>query len=84
MNNGTNTGDVIIPVGILLGDSNGDGTVNSGDAIQARNRSGQPTSGTNFRSDSNIDGTVNSGDAIIVRNQSGTTAGTTGASFRSE
>jgi hypothetical protein len=72
-NNGTTVGDVAIPVGILLGDTNGDGSVNSGDAQQTRNRSGQLVNGTIFRSDVNLDGTVNSGDAIIVRGRSGTT-----------
>ena len=46
--------------------------VNSGDAIQTRNRSGQLTDANNFRSDVNTDGTVNSGDSFIVRSKSGT------------
>ena len=41
--------------------------VNSGDSLQTRNRSGQVTDATNFRSDVNVDGTVNSGDSFIVR-----------------
>jgi len=60
-------------MGVLLGDSNGDGTVNSGDAQQTRTRSGQLTDATNFRSDYNLDGTINSGDAFIVRARSGQT-----------
>ena len=54
------------------GDTNGDGVVNTGDALQTRNRSGQTTDATNFRSDVNVDGLVNSGDSIIVRSRSGT------------
>ncbi|MEP6699201.1 MAG: dockerin type I domain-containing protein [Verrucomicrobiota bacterium] len=61
-----------INAGFLQGDSNGDGTVNSGDALQTRNRSGQTTDATNFRSDVNIDGSINSGDVFIVRSRSGT------------
>ena len=57
---------------LLLGDSNGDGNVNSGDAQQTRNRSGQNASAANFRSDANTDGTINGGDAIVVRARSGT------------
>ncbi len=72
VNNGTNTSDVGLQVGLLTGDTNGDGLVNSGDALQTRNRSGQNTDGTNFRSDVNTDGFVNSGDALIVRSRSGT------------
>ena len=38
-----------------------------GDALQTRNRSGQATDETNFRSDVNADGFVNSGDTTVVR-----------------
>ena len=72
VNDGTNTGDVGVRMGVLVGDTNTDGFVNSGDALQTRNRSGQVTDATNFRSDVNVDGTVNSGDALIVRSRSGT------------
>jgi hypothetical protein len=65
------TANVTVPVGFLLGDTNRDRTVNSGDAQQTRNRSGQLTDGTNFPSDVNTDGAVNSGDAFIVRGNSG-------------
>ena len=56
---------------VLVGDTNGDGTVNSGDSQQTRTRSGQLTDANNFRSDVNLDGTVNSGDATIVRQKAG-------------
>ena len=62
---------VAATMGVLLGDSNGDRTVNSGDAQQTRTRSGQATDASNFRSDYNLDGIVNSGDAAIVRARSG-------------
>ena len=73
VNNGATVGDLAIPVGILLGDSNGDGSVNSGDAQQTRTRSGNLVSAAIARSDVNLDGTVNSGDSAIVRGRSGTT-----------
>lgn len=60
-----------VTIRFLLGDTNGDGTVNAGDALQTRTRSGQDTSITNFRSDVNSDGTVNTGDAFVVRSRSG-------------
>ena len=63
--------DTSVSVGFLLGDTNGDRAVNSGDAQQTRNRSGQATDATNFRSDVNLDGGINSGDAFIVRSLSG-------------
>jgi hypothetical protein len=68
---GYHSSTIPVTVGLLLGDSNSDGMVNSGDAQQTRNRSGQTTDATNFRSDYNLDGTVNSGDANIVRSRSG-------------
>ena len=55
---------------VLLGDTNGDGVVNAGDALETRNRSGQITNATNFYSDVTIDGVINSGDATIVRSRS--------------
>lgn len=71
VNDSVATGDVTIPTAFLLGDVSGDGFVNSGDALITRNRSGQATNATNFRSDYNIDGSVNAADATIVRGQSG-------------
>ena len=65
------TTDIVIPMGMLVGDTNGDGVVNSDDSLQTRNRSGQVTDGTNFRSDVNADGSINGGDTISVRAQSG-------------
>ena len=72
LSDGTNTGYLFVPIGVLLGDTNGDRFVNSGDALQTRNRSGQATDATNFRSDVNVDGFVNSGDTTVVRSGSGT------------
>ena len=72
VSDGTNRGDLDVQMGVLVGDTNGDGFVNSGDSQQTRNRSGQTTDGTNFRSDVNDDGTVNSGDTVAVRSRSGT------------
>ncbi len=72
VNDGTVTGPATVVFDTLLGDSNGDGAVNAGDATETRNRSGQLADNLNFRSDVNTDGTVNGGDAVIVRNNSGT------------
>ena len=64
--------NVTVPMGVLVGDTNGDGFVNAGDAVQTRSGSGQATNATNFRSDVNADGSVNSGDTTVVRARSGT------------
>ena len=71
VSSGANVGTVTIPMGILLGDTNGDRAVNSGDAVQTRARAGQLTDATNFRSDVNETGNINSGDTTIVRANSG-------------
>ena len=72
VSDGTTTETIPIPMGMLIGDTNGDGVVNAGDTTQTRSRSGQTTDATNFRSDVNSDGTINSGDEIAVRSRSGT------------
>jgi hypothetical protein len=71
VNDGTRFGDVSVPMGVLLADTNSDRLVNAGDSLQTRNRSGQATDATNFRSDLNADGFVNSGDTAVVRARSG-------------
>ena len=71
VNSGTSTSNVTVPMSLLLGDTNADRVVNSGDVLQTRNRSGAATGSTSFRSDVNADGIVNSGDTLLVRAHSG-------------
>lgn len=71
VNDGTTTRSFTIPLALLLGDSSGDGFVNSGDATITRNVSGHDLDATNFPSDFNLDGFINSADATIVRARSG-------------
>ena len=72
LNNVNGSTNLTIPLSLLIGDTNGDGFVDVGDSIQTRNRSGQATNATNFRSDVNVDGFINSGDTTAVRSRSGT------------
>jgi co-chaperonin GroES (HSP10) len=67
----SNTGNVSVPMGVLIGDVSGDGFVNVGDTILIRNHSGETVNSANCRYDLNTDGIVNVGDTIIVRNHSG-------------
>jgi hypothetical protein len=67
--------DTAVTAAFLTGDVNGDRSVNTGDTLQTRNRSGQGTDTTNYRFDVNLDGSVSAGDAIIVRGRSGTSVG---------
>jgi hypothetical protein len=62
-------------MGVLLGDTTADGTVNSADITQVRRESGNVAHGdpnANFREDTTTDGTINSADITQVRRQSGT------------
>ena len=72
VNDGTTTGDVGVQMDVLLGDSNGDGSVNSADISQTKSKSGQAVDLTNFRTDLNADGSVNSADISLVKSRSGT------------
>jgi hypothetical protein len=61
-----------IPMSILRGDTNANGTVNAGDVAQTKGRLGQAVDATNFRSDVNANGSLNATDTAIVKQNSGT------------
>jgi hypothetical protein len=68
-----NTGNILSPqLGILIGDTTGDGFVNSADISQTKSQSGQPVGSSNFREDLNADGFLNSADISLVKSRSGT------------
>ncbi len=58
-------------LGILLGDVNGNGSVNSTDVGETKSSSGQ-TNASNFRTDVTINGATNSSDVGVVKINSGT------------
>ena len=68
---GSNTGNADISMSLLIGDSNGNGTVNASDVAQTKGRIGQMLGSSNFRSDVNANGAVNASDASIVKAHSG-------------
>jgi hypothetical protein len=67
----TNTFTDTIPMGVLLGDVNGDSFVLSGDYTAVRQRSGATVGAITFQYDINADGFILSGDYTTVRQQSG-------------
>jgi hypothetical protein len=73
VNNGTSTDDVGVQMGMLIGDTNNNGSVSAGDVAQAKGQSGQAVSGSNFRTDVNANGSINAGDISLVKSKSGTT-----------
>jgi hypothetical protein len=72
VSDGTHTGDVSASMNVLIGDTNGDGVVNSADIGQTKSQSGHSVGGTNFREDLNADGVINSADIGLVKSRSGT------------
>ncbi len=59
-------------MGILLGDTTGDGRVNGSDISQTEWQSGSPVTISNFRQDVNADGAINCADISAVKSKSGT------------
>ncbi len=72
VNDGTATADVSIPMSILIGDTTGNGAVNSSDIAQTQSQSGQTVNAQNFREDATANGLINSSDISLVQSKSGT------------
>ena len=70
--NGAQSMDVSAPLGVLLGDTTGNGSVTATDVSQTKLQSGQPVSPSNFRTDVNASGSVNATDLGQVKAQAGT------------
>jgi hypothetical protein len=67
-----NVGNFSATMGVLVGDTNANGAVNSSDIAQTQSQSGQPVTIDNFREDVNVNGAINSSDIALVQSQSGT------------
>ena len=72
VNDGTNSGDVPVSMGVLLGDSNGNGVVNASDVTLVKSQLGGTISAANFREDINLSGTFTASDTSIVKGNLGT------------
>lgn len=74
INTGMSTTDVGLQMGVLLGDTNGNGAVSASDIGQTKGQSGQPVTASNFRSDLNASGgTINASDVGQVKANAGHT-----------
>jgi hypothetical protein len=72
VSDGANSGDVVIPFRVLLGDTNGNGSVTASDIAQVKGQSGQAVTGTNFRTDVTANGgTITASDIAQVKSASG-------------
>ena len=59
-----------VTAGILIGDTNGDGTVNVADIGQTKSQSGHTVTSFNFREDVTVDGSINVADIGLVTDAS--------------
>jgi autotransporter-associated beta strand protein len=72
VNDGTSTNDISVPMSILVGDTNGNGTVNASDVSQTKAQAGQSVTASNFRADVTANGVINASDVSLVKSKSGT------------
>jgi hypothetical protein len=72
VDNQGNQGNVPVTFGVLLGDTTGNGIVNSSDIAQTQSQSGQSVTAANFREDVTVNGSINSSDIGLVQSKSGT------------
>jgi hypothetical protein len=70
--NQNHSGDVSVTMGVLVGDTTGNGLVNSSDISQTQTQSGQIITQDNFREDVTVNGAINSADISLVQSKSGT------------
>ena len=72
VSDGTNTGDIPISIGVLVGDVSANGTVNASDVSRTKTQVGQTVTSSNFREDVNASGTISSTDVAVVKSNVGT------------
>lgn len=71
VNDGTNTGNVAVPMGLLLGDVNSSRFVDSADIGLVQRQNSKPLSLSNFRMDVNSSGFIDSADVGVTQRQNG-------------
>ncbi len=72
VSDGASTADLGVPMGVLLGDTTGNGTVNASDVSLTKSSSGQAAAANNFRADVNVSGSINGSDIGQVKSNVGT------------
>jgi len=72
VNDGSNTADVGVQMGVLVGDTTGNGGVSASDIAQTKAQSGQTTTAANFRTDVTASGSISAADIALVKSKSGT------------
>jgi hypothetical protein len=59
--------NVVIPMGVLVGDTTANGMVNSSDIAQTKSKVGQALTVSNFREDVTTGGVINAADVSLVK-----------------
>ena len=59
-------------MGVLVGDTTGNGSVNASDVSQTKLKAGQTIDVTNFRNDVTVNGSINASDVSFVKARAGT------------
>ena len=72
VNDGTTKGYASVSMGVLLGDTTGNGAVKSSDVSQTKAQSGQAATQSNFREDVTANGVINGSDVQLVKSRVGT------------
>ena len=72
VNDGTHMGDVPVSMGVLIGDVNGNTTVNASDVSLTKSQVGMAVSSSNFREDVNANGTISATDVALAKSKVGT------------
>ena len=63
--------DTTVTVGMLIGDTTGDGAVTSSDISQTKGQVGTSASSSNFREDVTVNGFISASDVSLVKSRSG-------------
>jgi hypothetical protein len=72
VDDGTTANDLVVPMSVLLGDTNANSRVNATDISSTKSQSGHAVTSSNFRKDLNADGSINGSDVSFVKSKSGT------------
>jgi hypothetical protein len=73
VNDGTNTGDVGVRMGVLVGDVNGNGVVSNTDVASVKAQVAAAVTTSNFRNDVNANGVISNTDVSLTKAQVGAT-----------
>jgi hypothetical protein len=73
VNDGTNTGEAFVRMGVLVGDTTANGSVSNADVAVVKSQVGATVDSSNFRNDVNANGILSNADVSLTKSQVGTT-----------